>query len=108
MVYGTIMRARVKPERRQEFEQFMRELEPPFEVGFHGAQAGWEDGDENRLVMAVFFKDREAYRANAERQETRDNYEKMLGYLDGGVEWLDVNWTEYSGQPLEAPATAGA
>jgi quinol monooxygenase YgiN len=107
-VYGTIMRARVKPERRAEFETFMHELEPPFEVGFHGAQAGWEDGDENRLVLAVFFRDREAYRANADRQETRENYEKMLGFLDGGVEWLDVNWADYSGKPIEATAGARA
>lgn len=94
-MYGTIMRARVKAGRKSEFEQHLREASPAAETGFVGVQIGWEDKDPDRLVAVVVFKDRESYVGNAERPDTNTNYERMLEFLDDGIEWLDVNWTEY-------------
>jgi quinol monooxygenase YgiN len=96
-MYGSIMRAKVKPERRGEFEQYMKEMPTEGGTGFIGVQVGWEDKDPDRLVAVAVFKDKESYVRNSERPETNSTYEKMLEYFDGGVEWLDVNWTEYIG-----------
>jgi quinol monooxygenase YgiN len=106
-MYGSIMRARVKPERRQEFEQFMGESPPSGETGFVGLQAGWEDKDSDRFVGVIVFKDKESYQRNSERPETNQFAERMQEYLDGGVEWLDVNWAQYIGAGSGAGAAAG-
>ena len=107
-MFGTIMRARVKKDRRDEFARLMMELTPSEETGFHSAQAGWEDKDDDRVVVIAFFRDRDSYRANAERPQTDENYRKMIDFLDGEPEWIDVNWTEYTGKPLGETAPTRA
>ena len=102
-MYGTIMRARVKPDRRAEYEKLMSEMVPSaddYGQGMHSVEAAWEDKDPNRLVLIVHFKDRESYMANAERGETDEQYRKQLEYLEGEPEWIDVNFANYTGKPL--------
>ena len=110
-MYGTIMRARVKPDRREEFERLMADLTPAPDTGFIGVQIGWEDKEPNRLVAVAVFKDRQSYVRNAERPDTDQNYRQMLEHLEGEPEWIDVQWAQYigtgSGQGANAE-TAGA
>ncbi|TMB92044.1 MAG: hypothetical protein E6J45_03785 [Chloroflexi bacterium] len=109
-MYGTIMRARVKPGKRAEYEKLMREMVPSAEDygnGMHSVEAAWEDKDPDRLVVIVHFKDRESYVANAERSETDQQYQQQLEYLDGEPEWIDVNFANYIGKPLGEGVTSG-
>jgi len=102
-MYGTIMRARVKPGRRAEYEKLMKEMVPSADAygqGLHSIEAAWEDKDPNRLVMIVHFKDRESYMANAERSETDEQYRQQLDFLEGEPEWIDVNYAMYTGKSL--------
>jgi len=102
-MYGTIMRARVKPGRRDEYMKLMREMVPSAEdygKGLHSVEAAWEDKDPNNLVLIVHFKDRDSYVANAERPETDEQYRQQLEFLEGAPEWTDVNFAEYTGKPL--------
>ena len=96
-MYGTIMRARVKPDRREEYVQLMSELTPDPATGFVGVQVGWEDKDPNGLVLVVVFKDKESYTRNAQEPGTDENYRKQLEFLEGEPQWIDVNWAEYLG-----------
>jgi quinol monooxygenase YgiN len=102
-MYGTIMRAKVKPGRRAEYEKAMREMAPNADAygqGMHSFEVAWEDKDSDRIVMIVRFNDRESYLANANRPETDADYREQLEYFDGEPEWIDVNYAEYVGKPL--------
>ncbi|MFN2583044.1 MAG: antibiotic biosynthesis monooxygenase [Candidatus Dormibacteria bacterium] len=107
-MYGTIMRARVKPDRRQGFESFMSEMTPGADTGFIGVQVGWEDTDSNRVVLVVVFKDKESYVRNADDPHTDEMYRKQLEFLEGEPEWIDVNWAQYFGGASGQGPTAGA
>ena len=97
-MYGTIMRGKVKAGRKEELERFLGgDAAPAAGTGFVGVQVGWEDKDPDRLVVVVVFKDKEAYQRNSEREDTVTNYRRMLEYVDGEIEWLDVNWGQYIG-----------
>jgi quinol monooxygenase YgiN len=102
-MYGTIMRAKIKPGRRAEYEKVMREMVPSAEAygqGMHSFEVAWEDKDPDRIVMIVHFKDRESYVANAGRPETDTDFRKQMEYLDGEPEWIDVSYADYVGKPL--------
>lgn len=109
-MYGTIMRAKVKPGRKAEYQQAMQAMVPSPEDygrGLVALQIAWEDKDPDRIVMIVFFKDRDSYIANANRPDTNTQYEQQLDYLEGPPEWIDVNYGEFVGNPLgEGAATA--
>lgn len=98
-MYGTIMRARVRASRRDEYVRMMTESAPEQATGFIGAQVGWEDGDPDRLVLVIVFRDREAYTRNADDPRTDAMYRKQLEYFEGEPEWIDVNWAQYIGGP---------
>ena len=102
-MYGTIMRAKVKPGRRAEYEQAMREMVPSADAygqGMHSFEVAWEDRDSDRIVVIVRFNDRESYMANAKRPEADADYRQQLEYFDGEPEWIDLNYAEYVGKAL--------
>jgi len=108
-VYGTVMRGRVKPGRRQEFEDLATQITPAHEAeerGLHSMELAWEDGDPDRLVMIIHFRDRESYVRNAERPETDSDYRRMAELLEGPPEWIDVAYSTYLGKPLSSAASA--
>ncbi len=107
-MYGSIMRARVKPGKREEFVRVMGELTPAhqeFERGLHSVELAWEDKDPNRVVMIIHFRDRESYVRNAELPETDGDYRRWVQLLEGEPEWTDVSYADYVGKPLTSTAT---
>ncbi|HLI56371.1 MAG TPA: antibiotic biosynthesis monooxygenase [Actinomycetota bacterium] len=100
-MYGTIMRARLKPGARERFEaamvQWNRRETPD---GYHSSEIAWEEADPDRVVMIVHFRDRESYRANAESPEQDAEYRELVALLEAEPEWIDVNYATYMGQPL--------
>lgn len=101
-MYGTIMRARVKDGARESFEQSMAEWEARrgSPDGYHSSEIAWEDGDPNRVVMIVHFRDKASYVANAESPDQDAEYQELVKVLDGPPEWIDVNFGPYQGSPL--------
>ena len=101
-MYGTIMRARVKPGHREGLEALANEWSEPNNAaaGFHSAEMGWEDKDPDRVVIVVHFADRESYVANAESPEQDAEYRRMLEHLEAEPEWIDVAWADYVGKAL--------
>ncbi len=96
-MYGTIMRARVKADRRDEYVKMMSAESPDPSTGFVGVQIGWEDKDPNALVLVIVFKDKESYTRNSDDPGTDEMYRKQLEYLEGEPQWIDVNWAQYIG-----------
>ena len=94
-MYGTVMRARVKPGQRESLMQQMRDMDRRRRPeGLEAVELAWEDRDRDRMLMIVHFRDRESYVANAQAPEQDREYREMLAYLDGEPEWIDVQYEE--------------
>jgi heme-degrading monooxygenase HmoA len=108
-MYGTIMRAQVKPGQREAFEAEMRNRgTAQNNPGFLSAELAYEDKDPDRVIAVIRFRDRESYVANAQRPQTDAEYQGMLQYLVGPPEWTDVHYTHFAGQTLSETAPASA
>ena len=91
-MFGTVMRARLKPERRDAFLNEIRAQEQRRPEGLESAEVAVEDKDPDRILVIVRFRDRESYMANAADPEQDREYRRMLDYLDGEPEWIDVRY----------------
>ena len=91
-MFGTVMRARLRPERREDFLQEFRAQEERRPEGMESAELAVEDRDPDRILVIVRFRDRESYMANAADPEQDREYRRMLEFLDGEPEWIDVRF----------------
>lgn len=108
-MYGTILRAKTKPGQRDAFLEAMRDRgTAERNPGFLSAEVCTEDKDPNGVVVVIRFRDRDSYMKNAERPETDADYQKMVQYLQGAPEWIDVNYVEFHGEPVSEQSTAAA
>ena len=106
-MFGTIMRAQVKPGQRDAFIQKMRQRGTAANnPGFLSAEIGYEDKDPDRVVAVIHFRDRESYMANASRPQTDAEYRETLQFLVGPPEWIDINYVAFIGEPLTEAALA--
>ena len=108
-MYGSIMRARIKDGRRDDYIALLNELVPSaddYGHGLHSVELAWEEADPQRVVAVIHFRDKESYIANANRAETDEQFKRQAELFDGDPEWIDVTYTDYVGQPLKA--TVGA
>lgn len=102
-MYGSIMRARIKDGRRDEYIRFLHEIVPTaddYGQGLHSVELGWEDADPQRAVVVIHFRDKESYVANAQRPETDSQFRRQAEFFEGEPEWIDLNYVEYLGKPL--------
>lgn len=107
-MFGTIMRARVKPGRMEALERLFEEQRAGSErsPGFHSVEFAREDKDPDRMVAVIHFADKESYVANAKRPETDADYQQLLGFLEGEPEWIDVHYGRYYGDPVSEDVLA--
>jgi heme-degrading monooxygenase HmoA len=108
-MYGTIMRAKAKPGRREDFIAEMKQRGSANEnPGFLSAEIAYEDKDPDRVIAVIRFRDREAYLANTQRPQTDEGYQRTLEYLVEPPEWVDVHYVHFVGEPRTEPAGAAA
>ncbi len=110
-MYGTIMRAKIKAGRKDEYQRLLEQEIPSAEAygnGLHSVEMAWEDKDPDRVVVIVHFRDRESYVANADRAETNSEYQKQAEFFDGQPEWTDINYVKYVGKPVGQESGAAA
>ncbi len=99
-MYGSIMRARVKPGQREAFQRLMQGRVATHQPrGLHSIEVGWEDKDPDRVVAIIRFADKESYVRNASAPETDRDYREMLQYLEREPEWIDLRYAAYTGKP---------
>ena len=104
-MYGTIMRAKLKPGQKEGFQRWGQEQgNQPSQAaasGFVSIEFAFEDKDPNRIVSIVRFKDKDSYVKNANALGTNDNYNQMIKFFEGPPEWIDVHYVGFQGEPLK-------
>jgi quinol monooxygenase YgiN len=104
-MFGTIMRARVKPGHRDEVEKRFNEISEKYEDegrGLVSVELAFEDKDPDRVVTVVHFTDRETYFKNADDPRTNADWELLSQHLDGPPEWIDVAYKTRFGAGVTA------
>jgi len=89
-VYGTIMRAKLKPGQKEAYQQWGQEQESQLsqspETGFVSIEVAFEDKDPDRVVSIIRFKDKDSYVKNANAPKTNDNYNQMIKLFESPPE----------------------
>jgi len=89
-MYGTVARAKVKAGRLDDVVALMNEWERDHKA--EGAVANYLyslDVDATMIVMAVVFRDKASYVANADDPETDTWYRRFRELLEDDPEWSD-------------------
>jgi quinol monooxygenase YgiN len=108
-MYGTIMRAKIKPGQQEAFRRYaLEQAGPDSTSGWISSEFAVEDKDPNRIVGIIRFKDKDSYVKNANAPRTNDNYNQMLKFFEAPPEWIDVHYVAFQGQPLKEYMTEGA
>ncbi len=100
-MYGSIMRAKVKAGKKDEYIRLAKEFVPSAEdygQGLVSFELAFEDKDPDRAVAIIHFRDRESYMANADRPETDKEWQRQAELLEGDVEWIDINYELFVGK----------
>jgi quinol monooxygenase YgiN len=90
-MYGTVARIRVKAGQLEELKKALETWDDqnPVAVGAVATHVYQLDNDPNELIMAVLFKDRDSYMANADDPKTDEWFQKMRAHLEADPEWND-------------------
>ena len=92
-MYGTAMRAKATAGNRDAVVAMMGEgLDA---AGFHATYVLLPDDDENAVVAAVIFDDRDSYSANAHDPATETWYGRFRALLEDDPEWTDGEWSSF-------------
>lgn len=96
MMYGTVARLQLKPGMEA---SLMAEMEkyPGLKIpGFVSTMVYRTDGNANECYLAVAFKDKDSYQANARDPKQDERYQRMRAVLAADPEWHDgeIVWTE--------------
>ena len=85
---GTIAQLRVKSGMEEQFSSYALKIQEkdPGEVASYVYRM---DADPSTFYVVAIFESKEAYVANAQRQETDARYQHMRAYFDGEPEWHD-------------------
>jgi aminoglycoside phosphotransferase (APT) family kinase protein len=100
-MYGTIMRAKIKAGQQEAFKEYSQQQSgPDTSSGWVSSEFAIEEKDPDRIVGIIRFKDKDGYVKNAKAAQTDEAYRRMLDFLEGPPEWIDVHYVAYQGEPL--------
>lgn len=95
-MYGTIMHGRLAPgSTREAFRDALAEGEYAPVPGFVSSYLLTPDGGGDDVWLAVFFTDRDAYRANADDPSQHERYVAFRAHLADDPEWVDGGWETF-------------
>jgi len=86
-MYGTVARMRLKPGMEAKFKEDMAQYERIKIPGFVSTMVYRMDKDPNEIYIAVAFKDKDSYVANAEDPKQDERYKRMRALLAADPEW---------------------
>jgi quinol monooxygenase YgiN len=89
-MFGTVARAKIKPENRKAFEEVMSKqmAEAPME-GFVAGYTVWPEKVDDEVMLVAVFQDRESYMRNADDPEQDARFREMRALLESDPEWMD-------------------
>ena len=85
-MYGSIFSLKPKQGMREDLINSLKDNSTPEGMIYWYVMNPDDDGD---LVGIAIFKSKEAYKLNAERPETHQNFIKMMEFLDEEPSWND-------------------
>ncbi len=88
-MYGTVARMRIKPGMEVKLKEDMARYEGLKIPGFVSTVVYRMDNDPNEIYMAVVFKDKASYAANARDPKQDERYRTMRALLAADPEWHD-------------------
>ena len=88
-MYGTVARMRLKPGMEAKLKADMAQYERLKIPGFVSTMVYRMDTDANELYMAVAFKDKASYVANARDPKQDERFKRMRAFLVADPEWHD-------------------
>jgi quinol monooxygenase YgiN len=88
-MYGTVARMQLQPGKEGEFEALAKDFEGLSVPGYLGTYLYRLDADPTTILMAVAFKDKASYEANAQSAVQHSRYEQMRALLAADPEWQD-------------------
>ncbi len=88
-MYGTIARLRIKPGMISRFKALAAEESEAHIPGYMATYLYRMDGNPDEYYMAVLFKDKQSYLANADSPEQDARYQEYRQLLAADPEWHD-------------------
>jgi len=89
-MYGTVAYLKVKPGKEDELFRISQEDENQLRAAGFVSQVVYRlDNEQNMYIMAVVFKDKDSYVANANSPEQNARYERFRALLDADPKWAD-------------------
>jgi len=88
-MYGTVARMRLAPGAEAKLKEEVAQYDRLKIPGFVSTLLYRMDRDPNELYMAVAFKDKESYVANARDPRQDERFRKMRSLLAADPEWHD-------------------
>lgn len=95
-MYGTVARLQLKPGAESKLKAEMDQY-PGLKIpGFVSTMVYRLDADPNEAYLAVAFKDKASYHANAKDPKQDERYQRMRALLTADPEWHDgeIVWSE--------------
>lgn len=95
-MFGTIARAKIKPENRTAFEQVMRTQMAGDQTveGFVAGYTFWPEKVDDEVWLVAVFRDRESYTKNADDPAQDARYREFRALLESDPEWVDGDFVE--------------
>lgn len=88
-MYGTIAKLTVKKGQVEALKNAMEKIDRDRSNGRVSSYAFQLDSNPDEVYLVAIFKDEDTYRANAEREDTHQNFLTMMKYLQKEPEWND-------------------
>jgi quinol monooxygenase YgiN len=94
-VFGTIARAKIKPDNRTAFEEVMRrQMSGPPIQGFVAGYTVWPEKVDDEVWLVAVFRDRASYMRNADDPLQDARFREMRALLESDPEWTDGEFQE--------------
>ncbi len=90
-MFGTIARAKIKPENRAAFQEVIdRQMDPSQRIdGFVAGYTVWPEKIDDEVWLVAVFRDRDAYMNNADDPAQDARYRELRALLESDPEWMD-------------------
>jgi heme-degrading monooxygenase HmoA len=96
-MFGTLGRAKVKPEDRGKLVDILRRQSYEASVeGFLGARVLLPRGHDDEVWLAVWFTDEDSYYRNADDPKQHERWQEYSALFQGDAEWIDGEWLDFA------------
>ncbi len=96
-MFGTIGRAKVKPETREQLLEILSRQAYAEVDGFEGAKVLLPKERDDEVWLVVWFRDEDSYYRNAADPAQHERWLEYSALFEGDAEWTDGTWHDTGG-----------